>query len=227
MTEDELLAAEFALGLLDAPEFGGAEARVAHDPAFADLVEWWRAELHMIYAPAVVPPSHLWRAIETRLATNDDAPAANPWKWATAAMSAVAAALLGVIALRPEPAPVVKQVSQTSIPAPPLLANLSGARGSVVTISYDPGTHAAIVSPVVLRAGARDAELWVIPDGSSKPVSMGVIDAKSPRVRRLDAAQAALMAAGATLAISLEPIGGSTTGSPTGPVVATGKIVRV
>ena len=47
----------------------------------------------------------------------------------------------------------------------------------------------------------------------------------TPTFRTLSLA-AALIAPGATLAISLEPLGGSPTGAPTGEVILTGKIAR-
>jgi anti-sigma-K factor RskA len=52
-----------------------------------------------------------------------------------------------------------------------------------------------------------------------------VIDAHKPVTHQLTPAQARLVAAGATFAISLEPIGGSPTGHATGPIVASGKLV--
>jgi anti-sigma-K factor RskA len=43
---------------------------------------------------------------------------------------------------------------------------------------------------------------------------------------QLEPAMARELHSGATLAISVEPAGGSPTGSPTGPVVASGKLER-
>jgi anti-sigma-K factor RskA len=43
----------------------------------------------------------------------------------------------------------------------------------------------------------------------------------------LPADLAALVKGNATLAVSLEPPGGSTTGLPTGPVIATGKLTSL
>jgi anti-sigma-K factor RskA len=51
-----------------------------------------------------------------------------------------------------------------------------------------------------------------------------VIAAAAPSSRETHLPAAALMAAGATLAISVEPKGGSPTGQPTGPVILSGKI---
>lgn len=234
MTDDDLLAAELAIGLLDAVEARAAEARAARDPAFAAAVEWWRERLGTLGAAAAAPPPGLWRAIATRLADNDDrVPAkgdARPWQFATAAVSAVAAGLLGVIVLRP--APVVPVVPVTPAPptrsmAEPLVASLSGTRGDAVAVAFDRDARTLLVTPTILKRGRGDVELWVIPAGATKPVAIGVIHAAAPSRLTIARAEAALLVEGATMAISLEPRGGSPTGAPRGPVVATGKIVRV
>jgi anti-sigma-K factor RskA len=67
-----------------------------------------------------------------------------------------------------------------------------------------------------------DAELWLIADGG--PVSLGVIP-KTGEVRRAMPAGMAF-ASGRTVAVSLEPIGGSKTGAPTGPVVTTATVMQ-
>ena len=84
------------------------------------------------------------------------------------------------------------------------------------------------VAPVGIlgdRSGQGDAELWVIPVGSDKAVSLGVIDARQPRSHQLTDEQARLVAPGAVFAISLEPLGGSPTGKATGPIVAKGTLI--
>jgi anti-sigma-K factor RskA len=61
-------------------------------------------------------------------------------------------------------------------------------------------------------------ELWAIAPGQP-PRSLGVID--GPAYSRPLAAPAGEL----TLAVSLEPIGGSATGAPSGPLVFTGALV--
>ena len=43
--DEDLLAAEMALGLLEGAEASSAEARIEHDAQFAALVETWRERL--------------------------------------------------------------------------------------------------------------------------------------------------------------------------------------
>lgn len=231
MTEDDdILAAEYALGLLTPEEAATAEARMRTDAPLSLRVAWWRDQLGpMVAEAAVEAPEHIWRAIETRLPANDAAndnarDPAKPWKWATGGMGAVAAALLAVVALRPDPAPVIVNVPPTAVP---MAASVSGERGVAVAVTFDAASDRIVIMPVTLDPGAGDAELWVIPVGRTTPVSLGVIDARTPRSRKLDAAYVALLSGDATIAISLEAKGGSTTGAPQGPVVATGKLTRI
>ena len=64
-------------------------------------------------------------------------------------------------------------------------------------------------------------------EGQNAPVSMGVIPVGSTARLTVDDAAKAKLTAGALLAISLEPTGGSTTGQPTGPVVAAGNLTTI
>ena len=221
--EDEILAAEYALGLLSPAEAAAVEVRFPTDAALSLRVAWWRDQLSPLADEAAVPaPAHLWDGIAARLGVNDNPrDRARPWKWATGGMGAIAAALLAVIVLHPLPTPIAPPV-----PAAPMVASLSG-EGAAVTIAYDAGTGKMLVTPVSLDPGKGDAELWVIPVGQTAPISMGVIDARAAGSRPVDARRAALLAPGATFAISQEAKGGSSTGQPQGPIVASGKIIRV
>jgi anti-sigma-K factor RskA len=108
-----------------------------------------------------------------------------------------------------------------------MVASLSGERGMAVTVAFDAASRRLLVTPVTLDPGKGDAELWVIPVGNTVPVSLGVIDAKVAGSHQVDVPRAALLATGATFAISQEARGGSPTGAAQGPIVASGKLIRV
>lgn len=226
--DDELLAAEYALGLLSPQEALAAEARLKIDAPLSLRIAWWRDQLSPLAVETETElASHVWQSIEKRLGVNDNArDRARPWKWATGGISAVAATLLAVIVLRsgvvPAPAPAPAPVA-----AAPMVASLSGEKGMAVTVAFDSSSGRMLVTPVTLDPGKGDAELWVIPVGQTVPISMGVIDAKTAHNRALDARHAAMLAPGATFAISQEAKGGSPTGAAQGPIVALGKIIRV
>ncbi len=223
--DDDLLAAEFALGLLEPDEAEAVQRRARTDAPLSLRIAWWRDQLSPLVREAeVAPPAATWDRIAARLPVNDNPASGSFWKWATGGMGAVAAALLGVILLNPAPAPTPGPVPAT---APPLVASLGGERGMAVTVAYDGASGRMLVTPVALDPGKGDAELWIIPVGQTVPVSMGVIDAKTAASHHLDPAHAALVAPGATFAISQEAKGGSPTGKAQGPIVASGKIIRV
>ena len=229
MTEaDDILAAEYALGLLSPEGASAVEARFVVDAPLSLRVAWWRDQLSPLAAEASAEPgAHVWPAIAAQLGANDNvSDTARPWKWATGGMTAVAAALLAIVALRPAvaPLPVPDPVAVT---VAPMVASLSGETGAAVTVAFDGASSRMLVTPVSLNAGTGDAELWVIPVGATVPVSLGVIDAKVAGNHTVDAARAGLMLPGATFAISQEAKGGSPTGAPQGSIVASGKIIRV
>ena len=220
--DDDLLAAEVALGLAD--NFTAA-ARRAADTAFADRVTWWEQRLAGLTIPLGTEPSaELWARISARLPQNDNAARVTTsdaliWKVISGALAAVSALALFMLAQRP-------QIELPPQPSAPQVASLAGDKGSALAISYDSTARRLTVAPVQLDPGKGDAELWVIPVGSTEAVSLGVVDAHKPSSHQLDPVKARLVAAGATFAISLEPTGGSPTGHATGPIVASGKLVE-
>jgi anti-sigma-K factor RskA len=72
----------------------------------------------------------------------------------------------------------------------------------------------------------RDYELWALPDSGAAPVSLGLMPKSGKRDLPLSAAQRLALAGASKIAISLEPIGGSPTGAPTGPVLFVANVTR-
>ncbi|MDA8870912.1 anti-sigma factor, partial [Rhizobiaceae bacterium] len=64
----------------------------------------------------------------------------------------------------------------------------------------------------------KSLQLWYVADGAD-PVSLGLVGNAGLQL------PAATPEAGSLLAVSVEPVGGSTTGGPSGPVVYSGKLV--
>ena len=75
----------------------------------------------------------------------------------------------------------------------------------------------------LLTTDKRSMELWLISQGG-KPSSLGLIAAGQPVRINVPAELLTHVGSGATLAVSLEPPGGSPTGQPTGPVYRGGGI---
>jgi anti-sigma-K factor RskA len=234
----DMTAGEFALGLLDGDARAAATRRVLAEPAFARAVEAWRRHFAQLFAQwPEMPAPDLFARIERSLqgsgaATVATLPARTPSKlWpGVAALSSVAAAALLVVlftrplAVPPPPAPAAPRIVETG---PTLVASITPtAKGATVTVVYDARAGSLRLTEASLADAKRTAELWVIPAGGT-PHSLGLLASHGGTALTLTTENRARIAAGATLAVSLEPLGGSTTGLPTGPVVATGALSRV
>jgi anti-sigma-K factor RskA len=220
--DDDILAAEFALGLLDPAESEAVLRRTQVDAVLSLRIAWWRDQLApLVTEVETAPPAHLWAKIATGLPVNDNLPIMmKRWRALAVGATGVAAALALYIGSR----------QPTPIPAPvqsPMVATLSGDKNrAVVMVSYDSSTGRMMIAPNALSAEKGDAELWIIPE-DGKPRSMGVIDVHRPQGHMVPMERRSFIHPGMTFAISMEPKGGSPTGLPTGSVIVTGKIVRV
>lgn len=221
--EDDILAAEFALGVLPATEQAELAHRVDTDAAFAHLVSEWEERLSPMakgFVPADLPPA-VKHALDIRL-FGQTASRPGFWSslllWRGLAGVATAAFLLAVTlpALQPTPS------------GDRLAASLT-AEGSSVTylVLYDSATGSVSLAHMTGDpVQGRDFQLWVA-RGDEAPVSLGVIPAGvSTRVEISDKLRD-LMTSAAHMAISLEPPGGSPTGQPTGPVLAVGDLLDI
>ena len=225
---EDVAAAELALGLLEGEERGAALRRVLAEPGFAAQVEWWRSRLAVLFDlwPERTAPPHLAARIEASL-DGTQAPAQTSrfaWPALAAVTSAIAASLLLFVMVRPEPTVPISQPIPVARPTSVLVAMLGDAKSPVAAV-YDPANGALRVSAGPGVPDERVAQLWVI-GGDGVPHSLGLLSGRPTSLapRGVDRGR---IAPGATLAISVEPLGGSPTGLPTGPVVATGVVARV
>lgn len=228
LPEREALAAELALGLLDGEERAAALRLVLSDRDFAAAVADWRDALAPLFdlVPEAAPSAELWSRIEAALESNAvAAPRTGFWKGATTVALTAAAALAGVLVLRPAPAPQIieREASVVARLAAPLVPE---GTTSLVMARYDPAHAMLRVDAKLMPDDDRAPELWVIPaDGT--PRSLGVFGKTGTTEVAMTARLRAWLVDGATLAVSLEPAGGSPTGLPTGPVIASGKLVTI
>ena len=222
---DNTAAAELALGVLDGAERAGALRRMIGEPDFAREVERWRDHFALLFAGVteVRAPDGLFEKIKARIGeTNAVVPIRrlNPWKPAALAAS-VAALLMTAVALRP--------VEVTPIPvatAPMIAAMALTDTNASQPALYDADTGLVkMPGPMPIPAG-RSAQLWAI-EGTKPPKPLGTFRAAGPGKYVAEAKMGAVIAPGTVLAISIEPIGGSPTGAPTGPVIASGLLTKV
>ncbi|HXH15089.1 MAG TPA: anti-sigma factor [Sphingomonas sp.] len=225
---EDVAAAELALGLLEGEERGAALRRVLAEPGFAAQVEWWRSRLAALFDlwPERAAPPHLAARIESSLdgGVTPAKVSRFPWPALAAVTSAIAACLLLFVMVRPEPTVPVPQPTPVARPTSVLVAMLGDAKSPVAAV-YDPANGALRVAAGPGVPNARVAQLWVI-GGDGVPHSLGLLSGQ-PTSLSPKGVDRSRIAPGVTLAISVEPLGGSPTGVPTGPVVATGVVARV
>jgi anti-sigma-K factor RskA len=192
-------------------------------------VIWWEQRLAEIAMklPAVTPPPHVWTRIEqhTSGASPRDGVHRSGTRWwqaLAASLAVIAIGLATVITVRtPEVQVQAVQPSQVAI--------VADATAPLWVINAFPENEQLRVR--ALRAISIEAnrvyELWMLPNAGTAPVSLGLLPASGEITLPLTAASAQILAASSTLAVSVEPPGGSPTGAPTGPVVFTAPLVQV
>lgn len=135
------------------------------------------------------------------------------WRgWAVGATAALLLAL-SINLLRPT-APAFSDVAQ-----------LAGeARvGVVAALSADGRTLRLRAARPVIAGPQQSYELWLIPAEGGAPISLAVLGQLDAQLA-VPVPQVGRLRAGAKLAVSVEPAGGSPTGAPTGPVILAGEI---
>ena len=204
----DMLAGEFALGLLDGEERASAIRRVLADPGFAREVEAWRVRLAHLFDlwPEMTAPEILARiersidgAGAMTVATLPPRRPSKLWPGVAALSSIAAAGLLVILVTRPVPLPPTPAPSApVAAPLPSLVASITpSAKGAPVTAVYDAGSGALRLTQADLADAKRSAELWVIPAGGV-PHSLGLLQAHGGTALRLSAADRARIVAGAT-----------------------------
>lgn len=227
--DPNLRYAEYVLGVLDADARAAVEREMAQSEAAAAEVAFWRRRLLPLAAEIAErePPAHLWQRIQTEL--RFDAPVRVPrrstfwdnlrlWQWLSLGAGAIAAACIVALIL------VVRRPQVPAIAY--MAATLTQKNGNVGwTATMDIKNARIIIVPATPQslATGRAAELWLIPKGE-KPVAVGLISTTSPVALPLGPTLLTRVGPTAVLAVSVEPPGGSPTGQPTGPVIATGAI---
>ena len=131
--------------------------------------------------------------------------------------------------------PKATQVAQTPAPTPAQVAAQSqyvallqtDATSPAFILTVDAATKNFTVRKVGAEAQAgKSYELWIVSDKFQAPRSLGVIGGDEFTTRAALASYDPETVNQATYAVTVEPEGGSPTGSATGPIVYTGKLIE-
>ena len=217
------LAADYVLGTMRAGARRRFEALLPSHVELRRATAAWQERLMPLTAAIdpVQPPGDVWRHISDRLDRRRSV-VAGAWQrlsfWrSVSAFAGVAAIALAVLLASPRPAapPVVVVLAPTEAAASgsaaaPIVASISGDGATLVTRP---------IVPVALRPD-RSLELWAVPRDGTAPRSLGVLPSGSGATVAI---RGKVLAGVDTLAVTVEPLGGSPTGQPTGPITYAGK----
>lgn len=216
----ETLAAEYALGTLQGRARRRFEALRQEREDIDRETGWWENALAgwALRLPPVTPPTRVWQRISRQLDSERAHGRERPGhSWLAVAASVLVVGLVGIFLLRPAelpPEPAVEQVAviQDEEHAPMWRIQVRDRHLDVRHIAAsEPGED-------------RDYELWLLTDAG--PVSLGLLPESGERRLDLPDELSRRMEAGASIAVSVEPAGGSPESTPTGPVIAVAPLVK-
>jgi anti-sigma-K factor RskA len=213
----EELAAQYVLGTLRGPARRRFERYCRSNASALHAVRRWEDRLVDLLANVVpVAPSALvWDRVKFRIRREHGLKPKRPfatlsnWRFAAAAGIAALAIAFGVwTGFGPGSSQLVATVvsqQQTQM----WLIEAPRSRGELRVRAADN----LALDP------ARAYELWALPGAGAAPVSLGLMPKSGRGTLELNDAQRLALSRSAQIAISLEPLGGSPTGAPTGPVL--------
>lgn len=244
--DDPMIAAEWALGLLEGEELLAARGKYATDPDFAWRKEWWDDWFAPLTdaMPGAEPSAQVWDAIAARVAAQQPPRAADAqapsakvvaleakvrrWQWVSVLTSAAAAVALALFMFAPGTGPVEAPPAQIAAAAPMIATVPIGETGLRLDVTYIPESEQMLVAAIGLTAdGVHDHELWLVPADGSEVESLGVVQPGAVRSMTLPDTITAKLGDGASLVLTREPIGGKPDGVDAGPIVAKGAFSRV
>lgn len=221
---------EVVLGLASEAEVAEIEALCAADVDRAAQLERARSRFAPLDDTAdIVPlPDDLWQRVETSLdETPSDEPGVAPSadiikfvplekavsKWRATALSGLAAALLLAIGL---------SWSLLSVVEPAVIAVLLDSQGQPIALVEGNDNNNTLIT-LLENAHVPDdrvMQVWTKPEEDGSPVSLGLLAAARSRTLSVDGLPPPR--ADQLYEITYEPLGGSPTNLPTGPILGKG-----
>ncbi|MCA0977155.1 anti-sigma factor [Qipengyuania flava] len=238
----EVLAAGFALGLLDDREHVEALRYQLKDRDFAQRVREWQqnADLWLESVDPVDAPANALATIEEVLDQKVDNGSGRPMTsprrsakiWRNWAISATAASLVLAAGLGWAMMATDQSIDQSRNQVPEIaqasanVAQIKDADGTpLLSALYDPQAGTLSLRLADLQQPDLGPELWIIPQ-DGVPRSLGLIDSErltvtlSPELR-------SFLQDGATMAITIEPRKGAPHNAPTGDILGTATLQEV
>lgn len=240
---DDIVAAEYVLGTMDAASRDAFAARIAREPELARAIDAWRMRLAPLadeIAP-VVPPMYLWPRVRARAGLDAAPPSKTDdtrwwdrvafWRGATmAGLAATTACVIALVALPRNPAGDVPAPVHSALPHPVrLVTTMNDGKGrNTYMAAVDDDACTLVLMPLVKDPTPGEVpQVWLVSsDGAAQSLGVGN-DAPLQSMTVPDALRARLLRDDQTIAVSMEPPGGSPTGQPTGFVIGRGQLTHL
>jgi anti-sigma-K factor RskA len=231
----QLLAGHYVLGTLRGPARRRFERLARSEAAVRAEQHFWEAQLGelALSLKPVAPPPAVWLSLQRRLQLGNTVPLRRSTPapvraapvWRIYAGLAAAIVIASAVVLMKDREAMQEPKIATATAAPVFVATLKVPDSSMqwtVALSPSDGQMTASAAGDYPQLGNHSMELWWI--GPSGPVPVGLLPTQGSGSMPLPKE---ITATGPiTLAVSLEPAGGSPTGKPTGPVLTSGAAVR-
>lgn len=223
----DLIAAEYVLGTLNAEQRRNVDRNRVSDEELENAILRWEQDLSPLNE--MIQPVQPDESVEVKLNARLDEhisasnkseslqsntisyqKLANRWRMMALASSFIAACLAIILVFRPQIEQTAPQeylaVFQENDQQPAFLMtiDLSNQKLSIVPVTAEEKTN-------------KSYQLWIVAnDIGPNPQSLGLLDSiQKPTLKTLDEFDAEILKT-ATFGISVEPVGGSPTGKPTG-----------
>ncbi len=225
------LAAEYVLGTMASRVRRRFEIYLRSNPPLRWAVAQWEARLTPLadHLPAIEPPARVWAAIERRISKPR---ASQPGLWESLSFWRLSSFASGMLALAliiafVLPQPDTAQVEGRMV----VIMNDLATSKPAMAASWEPGQDAGRALRIRVIGHAEMAsdtswELWILPEGGEKPISIGLITTHETQLVSVPPALAIKLDTAKGLAMSVEPAGGSPTGLPSGPILYAGDCIK-
>jgi anti-sigma-K factor RskA len=223
-----LLAGEYVLGSLRGPAAKRFEQLLESEPGLREALVYWQNRLNPLAEtmPPVTPPKRVWKTIQNRIHTNQHSVTRTSfwnnlgfWRgFALASFTLIVGYSLGNMQAH---------FYQSNFDSNEYLAVLQDQHENPMLVATVVEKGKALQLDMLAddNTGPEQVmQVWCMPKDGSKPVSIGIIDAKTKRFD-MNIKEMQMLHEADEIAISIEPLGGSPMDEPTGEVMYRGTII--
>lgn len=211
------LAAQYVLGTLRGPARTRFERLCRQIPQATQALHRWEDRLVGLSKDIepVKPPTYVWQKVQARLGHTRDEESrgfiSNLLSWLRRPELVLASVAVVALSLS-----LVTYVTRQDVTTIATFAESTGQPSELWRVEAANDREELIVTRATTQAidATKDYELWALPDSGAAPISLGLMPKSGKRSLSLSEKQRLALAGASKIAISLESLGGSTTGAP-------------